>query len=253
MLRAVRFAAKLEFEIEEGTRAAIAQSVHEINRVSRERIGEEMRSMLEHSSRGTAVKLLSDTSLLYKVWPDIWRSSPAAWLTVSALAGRVSRAIGLAAIQVDLWEKAVPRPWGEREWSLIARLLRDSFVLSNDEYDVIAWIGVTAEILFDWKGLTRAAFKRRMASPHWEAALGLHKAWLRDAAAFALLEHRVREFQTEGVAPEPFVTGDTLIQMGATPGPKFRGWLDALYDRQLELELKTKEEALAAARALIAS
>jgi hypothetical protein len=53
------------------------------------------------------------------------------------------------------------------------------------------------------------------------------------------------------VAPTPWVTGETLIQLGAVPGPRFRRWLEELYKRQLEGELKTGEEALAAARALV--
>jgi poly(A) polymerase len=253
MLRAVRFAARLGFQIEEKTRTAIVQQVHEIKGISNERIGEEMRMMLAHPARLTAVQLLSDTSLLYRIWPDIWRRSPSSWNTLAALTGDVSRAVGLAAIHVDLWDGIVPRPWGPSNWTMVANLLKVNFVLSNDEQVEVAWIGETAEILFSWPELTRAALKRRIAHPYWPAAFQLHQAWSRDAAAFAGLLEKIARFSAEGVAPAPFITGDTLIKLGASPGPNFKRWLDTLYDRQLELELTTKDQALAAAKILIAS
>jgi hypothetical protein len=72
-----------------------------------------------------------------------------------------------------------------------------------------------------------------------------------DPASRTRFEERVRTLRAEGVAPGPFVTGDTLIGLGATPGPYFKAWLEELYDRQLEGELRTVEEAVAAAQALL--
>jgi hypothetical protein len=72
-----------------------------------------------------------------------------------------------------------------------------------------------------------------------------------DPGRRADFDARVQSLLAEGVAPAPWVTGETLIQLGAVPGPSFRTWLEELYDRQLEGEIKTPEEALAAARALV--
>ena len=55
----------------------------------------------------------------------------------------------------------------------------------------------------------------------------------------------------EGVAPPPLVTGDVLIRLGVTPGPAFKRWLEELYDRQLNGELRTTEEAVAAAKVIV--
>ena len=40
--------------------------------------------------------------------------------------------------------------------------------------------------------------------------------------------------------------------VGMAPGPAFKGWLETLYDRQLEGEFGSKEEALDAARRVVA-
>ena len=71
------------------------------------------------------------------------------------------------------------------------------------------------------------------------------------AGALAAFAERLASWQEEGVAPPPFVTGNDLIALGAQPGPRFKAWLDQLYNRQLELEFAARPAALAAARALI--
>ena len=58
MLRAVRFAATYEFEIEPATMLAIQNAATDISVVSGERIGTEMRRMLAHPNRATAISLL---------------------------------------------------------------------------------------------------------------------------------------------------------------------------------------------------
>ncbi len=47
------------------------------------------------------------------------------------------------------------------------------------------------------------------------------------------------------------INGHTLIQLGLKPGPRLGAVLNAVHDRILSGEIKTKEEAIAAARALI--
>jgi poly(A) polymerase len=49
------------------------------------------------------------------------------------------------------------------------------------------------------------------------------------------------------------VTGDDLVAAGIAPGKGFGGWLDAVYDAQLEGRIATREEALAMAIRLSAS
>ncbi len=69
MLRAVRFAAKLGFEMEAGTRAAIQRHAEQIRTISRERVGEEMRMILADAARGTAVSLMEQLGLMERIWP----------------------------------------------------------------------------------------------------------------------------------------------------------------------------------------
>ncbi len=63
LLRAVRFAVKLEFTIEPATWAAIGKHAPKIISVSAERIAAELEQILSHPNRAEGVKLLIDSGL----------------------------------------------------------------------------------------------------------------------------------------------------------------------------------------------
>ena len=69
LLRAVRFAVKLGFEIEENTRAAIVRKAEGLSRISRERISDEFQKILTSPQPERGIRLLTDTGLLPYVLP----------------------------------------------------------------------------------------------------------------------------------------------------------------------------------------
>src|SRR6478609_9961704 len=64
MLRAVRFAAAFNFTVDPDTLLAIQKLAPEINSVSAERVGSEIRRMLVDPNRAIALSLLGETNLL---------------------------------------------------------------------------------------------------------------------------------------------------------------------------------------------
>ncbi|HAH43743.1 MAG TPA: metal-dependent phosphohydrolase, partial [Planctomycetaceae bacterium] len=78
LLRAIRFAATLHFQLEEATRQAVQSMADQINVVSPERIADELRKMLIHPTRGQAIELVQQTGLLKPVLPELaplWEAS----------------------------------------------------------------------------------------------------------------------------------------------------------------------------------
>lgn len=73
MLRAVRFAARFGFEIEDATLRAIRASAPEIDQVSRERVREELTRMLTEGAPRRAFELLEQAGLLIEVLPEVMR------------------------------------------------------------------------------------------------------------------------------------------------------------------------------------
>jgi tRNA nucleotidyltransferase/poly(A) polymerase len=74
MLRAIRFATVLNFELDGETRAAIQVLAEEIRTVSGERIAAEMRRMLESPQRGRGLELLWASGLMGILFPPLPRS-----------------------------------------------------------------------------------------------------------------------------------------------------------------------------------
>jgi len=71
LMRAVRFSARLGFEIEAATREAIVEMAERIHSVSAERIRDELQRMLCHKSRVRALELLDETGLLGQILPEV--------------------------------------------------------------------------------------------------------------------------------------------------------------------------------------
>src|SRR5262249_1865098 len=69
--RAVRFAARFEYEIDPATLAAIQKLAAQIHQVSRERVREELTKMLTEGHARRAFLLLDDSGLLKEVLPEI--------------------------------------------------------------------------------------------------------------------------------------------------------------------------------------
>ena len=63
---------------------------------------------------------------------------------------------------------------------------------------------------------------------------------------------RIRQLNVERKAPEPLLMGRHLIEMGLKPGPQFKTILDAVYELQLDGQIKDVAEAISEARRLIA-
>jgi poly(A) polymerase len=71
MMRAIRFASQLRFHIEPGTLAAIARNRDRIAIVSQERITDELNKIILSSKPSIGFKLLFDTGLLERVFPEM--------------------------------------------------------------------------------------------------------------------------------------------------------------------------------------
>lgn len=71
MMRAARFASQLGFEVEEGTLAAMSALSPEIDRISAERVRDELSKLLCTSAPRRGIRLLVDTGIAERVLPEI--------------------------------------------------------------------------------------------------------------------------------------------------------------------------------------
>jgi poly(A) polymerase len=71
MLRAARFSAQLGFEVEEGTREAMTTLAEEIDRISAERVRDELSKLLLTDAPTGGIRLLVESGLAERVIPEI--------------------------------------------------------------------------------------------------------------------------------------------------------------------------------------
>lgn len=71
MMRAIRFATQLNFEIEQKTYEAISKNKHRIKIVSMERITTEIQKIMASNNPSLGFKLLFDTGLLHLIFPEM--------------------------------------------------------------------------------------------------------------------------------------------------------------------------------------
>ncbi|MBL9001346.1 MAG: CCA tRNA nucleotidyltransferase [Phycisphaerae bacterium] len=242
-LRAARLAAKLGFEIDPGTAAAIRRHAAELSGVSRERIGDEVRKMLTHPARGRAATWMDTLGLTAAVL-GVSRDAGGAAL-LHALPAEIRTSWALGAWALDLGEA-----YGESATSTAARW-RERLCLSNAESSELRAILELLSVLEqDWLRWPIAKQKRAAARHGFEGAAAILSVRL------PALGHEVFARLAElaatpgGISPAPLITGDYLVSKGMKPGPAFKSLLERLYDAQLEGTVTTPEAARALAETL---
>lgn len=229
-LRAVRFAARLGFEIEPDTAHAIVEHAGQLESISRERIGGELRRMLSHESRARAASLMEmlelDGPVLETRAAGAGRHHP----RLAGLGGSADAMLALAAWVLD-------RGQGREEGSILptASGLRAALCLSNDEHLRLKHtLQARVAVLERFSDLGKAGRKRLAASEGFGPAMSILRAEAPDLAAGVDGVVAALAGEPGGLAPEPWVTGEDLIAAGLQPGPVFARVLEGLYDLQLE-------------------
>jgi len=254
MLRAVRFAARLDFAIDPATEAAITRHAPRLGFISRERIGMEMRFILTDPGAAAGIEMLQRLALDAPAFDEDHIVAEAGMLRALPDPGV---ALALAAVlidrHIDRHSDAAPRDRLARiKVHQIVRRWRDALCLSNDERDRLAALLRDLGDLLDWNTRPVARKKRLLARDHWDDLAALCDAFVacHGQGRIAVDRSDVPRLKAEGVAPAPLLTGDDLVAEGWSPGPVFKDVLEAVYDAQLEHRVVDKAKALDLARDL---
>ena len=244
-LRGVRFAARYGLGIEPGTAEAIRRHASSLEGVSRERIGEEMRRMLTHDSRGRAARLLHELGLATAVFGEERDYDPG---PMHGLGPDASYASALAALLIGRGAWRIDRPDPE-----VVPKVRRALQLSNSERDALRdALHTLAALRRSWDGLGEAGRKRLASGPGFTDAMAVLVVIDQPAAASVRAEVDRLRARHGGLRPEPYLDGEQLIAMGLTPGPRFARILEQVYDAQLEGRVTSAREAREMAERLAA-
>lgn len=239
-LRAVRFACRLDFDLDPQTATAIRADAADLVGVSRERIGDELRKMLTHPSRAGAAEWLQSLGVDAPVLDEPNATPPLPVL--GGLPDRASFPLALAAWAIDRHGDGAAD---------VASRWRDSLCLSNDERDAFGRIlAALDDLCGPWFEAVVARQKRAAAAAGFAEArvlLGITEPQTADHVAARLDD---LEGIGMGLWPEPFLDGEVLIGLGMQPGPAFARILNGVYDAQLDGRVTDRSGAERLAREL---
>ncbi len=272
MLRAVRFAARFGFEIEDNTLLAIRATAREIDRVSRERVREELTRMLTEGAARRAFELLEETGLLAEVLPEVARMAGVeqppqyhpegdVWIHTRMLLEQLpdgcSPTLAWGALLHDVGKPPTFRSApdrvrfdghvdvGVRMAEGICRRLR----MSNSDIQQVLALVANHMRFGDVEKMRASTLKRFFRLDRFDEHLALHRmdcmASHRDLSLYQFALERYQTAAPEQIRPTSLITGDDLIALGYRPGPEFRKMLELVEDAQLEGAIHAREEALA--------
>lgn len=246
LLRAVRFAATYDLTIEPATLHAVQAMAEQVAQVSGERIGAELRRIIVHQSRSTGAEWLAEAKLLPPIFPELAPHAAANDATWAAALSRLQQLqqptvpLGFAALFFGMVDATQVREVGRR--------LR----LSNKEVDRIGWLLEQAPAMLDAASLPWPRLQRLLIHEGRDELLAL-AASMQPADDAGLARCRTAlAMPAAELNPPPLVTGDDLIRSGVRAGRQFSAMLEYLRDRQLDRNILSMDDAIAAARLWLA-
>jgi tRNA nucleotidyltransferase/poly(A) polymerase len=280
MLRALRFAAVLGFEIEAGTWSAIQADAQEIAIISPERIRDELLKMLVNPNRLRGFDLLDQSGLLAVILPEIEAlkgcDQPEQFhpegdvfvhtrLMLSLLAPEASGPQVFAVLLHDIGkprvrsfdpvDRRIRFNGHDRVGAEMAEKVMTRLRFPRHEIDQVVDAVSNHMVFKDVRQMRPAKLRRFMARPHFGIELELHRIDCAgshgDLENYHFLINKESEFAQEPLIPARLVRGDDLIAMGLKPGPRIGELLEAVQTAQLEGEIKTRKEALELLRTML--
>jgi poly(A) polymerase len=270
MIRAVRFAASLKFDIDPPTFAAMQRQAPSIAVISGERIGEEISRILTEGGARRGFELLDESGLLKIILPEIVAMKGTAqtpdfhpegdvfthtMLLLSHLENP-SETLAYGCLLHDVAKPICFRQQGQRitfyghtergaemAEDILKRLKRGRAV-----WERVAYLVRNHLRQVQAPQMRLSTLKRFLREEGIEELLELARidalSSNGDLSYYRFCQERRGALNDEEIRPEPLVRGADLIELGFKPGPQFKEILRQVEDAQLGGELRSRDEAL---------
>jgi poly(A) polymerase len=285
LLRAVRFAVQLDFEIEPRTFAAIRKLAAKIKLISAERIRDELLKLFAPGNGTRAARgleLLRDSGLLEHILPELAATIHCEQSPDFHPEGNVFNHLRLMLAQMPA--DADPLlPWAvllhdiakpltasrdpktgslhfyahEKIGATMAGEILERFHFPRKQVETVVK-AVRYHMQFkDALQMRKSTLRRLLMRPTFPLELELHRLDCLGSHGrldvYDYLVAQARELETKPEIRPPLLTGNDLIALGLKPGPALGKLLNEIREKQLQDELKTMREAKAWARKQIAA
>jgi tRNA nucleotidyltransferase/poly(A) polymerase len=273
LLRAVRFATTLGFTIDAPTLAAIRNGASLLDRISPERIRDEFSKILASPRRRDGIERLVDTDLIRhfmpEVLPMIGCDQPPEWhpegdvythtlIMLGMLAPDAPLDLCLAVLMHDIAKppcRTIDADSGRIRFNghdamgaEMAEAILRRLKYPNDTIAAVVPMVARHMQFMNVQKMRIAKLKRFMAEPTFDREMELHRVDCGSSNGFTdnyeYLQARAGEFASEPLIPPPLVSGRDLIQMGMSPGPRFKELIESVQTEQLEGRILDRQHAL---------
>lgn len=271
MIRAVRFAANLDFAIEAETFGAIKKIAPAITGIAWERLGEEVTRILTEGNARRGFELLDETGLLAVILPEItalkgiWQSPDYhpegdvfthTMLLLGHLGDIPSETLAYGCLLHDVAKPLCARREGDRvtfyghteKGGHMAEAILKRLKRSRAVCDRVAYLVHNHLRHVQAPQMRLSTLKRFLREEGIEELLELTRidalSSNGDLRSYQFCIERRAALAEEEMRPLPLIRGGDLIALGLTPGPLFSEILRRVEDRQLGGELSSREQAL---------
>jgi len=269
LLRAIRFAARLRFQIDPATLEAIRGNHASILKVAAERVRDELVRILTEGGARYGFELLDATGMLADILPEVaamkgveqppeYHPEGDVWNHTLLMLQQLDHPTPALAFGVLLHDVGKPPTFrmadrirfnGHVEEGVrMAHAILHRLRFSRDDMEQVEAL-VSNHMKFKDAGrMKESTLKRFLRLPKFEEHLELHRldcaSSNRNLESYEMVKRKLGEFPDEHLKPPPLLTGDDLIAEGYPPGPRFSEILTAVEDAQLEGQLRTSGDAM---------
>jgi putative nucleotidyltransferase with HDIG domain len=269
LLRAVRFAARLNFTIEPATFEAIRRLHNLILRVSAERVRDELVRILTEGGASRGFELLDRSGMLRDLLPEVaamqgveqppeYHPEGDVWVHTLLLLEKLEQPEPTLALGALLHDVGKPPTFriaerirfdGHVEAGVtLAHGILTRLRFSRGQTEQVEALVANHMRFKDVPRMKESTLKRFLRLPHFEQHLELHRLDCLSSHGnlntYELVKHKLAELPAEQLRPVRLLNGDDLMAAGYAPGPRFSKILSAAEDAQLEGRLTSKEDAL---------
>lgn len=264
VMRAVRFAAVLEFSIDEETEVALTGALPSLSKVSRERVTVELMKLLAAPRPSLGLTIAARRGVLENILPEVTRGLASWGRTAAELCRRVDEAsveARLGALVMDVAGKpaTAPRAYDKAAQQAVDGILR-RLKMKNTDTEKAAQVAAASGSLEVSPPLDEEGVRRVLAAAGRAHAAAVVEAWRADGVArpagqgaqLAELGQRVvSRGDALSVAELAIAGADLISELGIPAGAEIGKLLRALLEQVLSDPTRNQRDALLeAARAL---
>lgn len=271
MLRAIRFATRLHFTIEEYTWNALCNCSNKIKGISVERIFAELTKMFCLPNAMQALDLLDASGLLVQVLPDVAAlkgvKQPEAFhpegdvfehtriaMEIMGNTKTITPILAWSVLLHDIGKPSTKKITDRIRFNnhdqvgmvLTKKILREFHASKAVIDDVCACVGNHMNFMHVQK-MRLGTLKKFLSRPTIGVELELHRidclASHGNCENYTFLKEKLSAIEKETLQPLPLLRGRDLIELGFKEGPVIGEILLDVYERQLEEDIKSREEA----------